>query len=53
MSLVQQNPTFPDAGYPDLLGPSGKFVENSTKLSCLEITGYQIQYGIMLGLLEL
>jgi hypothetical protein len=27
------------ANYPQRLGPSGKFVENSTKLTCLEITG--------------
>jgi hypothetical protein len=26
-------------GYPDWLGPSGKFVENSTTLTYLEITG--------------
>jgi len=25
----------------NLLGPSGKFVKNSTKLTCLEITGDQ------------
>ena len=25
---VQQNSTYPDAGYSDRLGPSGKFVEN-------------------------
>jgi hypothetical protein len=31
--------------YPDLLGPSGKFVENSTKLTFLEITGYRIKYS--------
>jgi hypothetical protein len=29
-----------DAFYPDRLGPSGKFVENSTKRTCLEITGF-------------
>jgi hypothetical protein len=27
-NIVQQNSTYPDAGYPDRLGPSGKFVEN-------------------------
>ena len=42
-----------DAGYPDRLGPSGKFVENSTKLTCLEITGYPIKYSTALWLLEL
>jgi hypothetical protein len=31
------------ANYPDRLGPKGKFVENSTKLTCLEITGYRIK----------
>jgi hypothetical protein len=30
------------ANYLDRLGRSGNFVENSTKLICLEITGYQI-----------
>jgi len=30
------------ANYPDRLGPSSKFVENSTKLTCLEITGYRV-----------
>jgi len=31
-----------DAGCPDRPGPSGKFVENSAKLTCLDITGYRI-----------
>ena len=31
--------------YPDRLGPSGKFVENSTKPTCLEITSYRIKYS--------
>jgi hypothetical protein len=39
--------------YPDRLGPSGKFVENFTKLTCLEITGYRIKYNAVLWLLEL
>lgn len=30
--LVHQNSTYSDAGYPDQLDPSGKYVENSTKL---------------------
>ena len=30
--------------YPDQLGPSGKFVENSIKLNYLKITGYRIKY---------
>jgi len=33
------------ANYPDQLGPSGKFVKNSTKLAYLEITSYQIKYS--------
>ena len=40
--------TYPDAGYSDRLGPSGKFVE-----SCLEIAGYRIKYSTVLWLLEL
>jgi len=39
--------------YPDRLGPSGKFVENSTILTCLEITGYRIKYSTALWLPEL
>jgi hypothetical protein len=50
---LQYNSTYPNAGNLDWLGPSGKFVENSTKLTCLEITGYRIQYSTMLWLLEL
>ena len=41
------------ANYPDRLGPLGKFVENSTKLTCLEITGYRIKYSTVLWLIEL
>ena len=40
------------ANYPDGLGPSGKVVENCTKLICLEITGYRIKYNTVLWLLE-
>ena len=47
---VQQNSTNPDAGCP---GPSGKFVENSTKPTCLEIAGYRTKYSTVLWLLEL
>jgi hypothetical protein len=50
---VLQNSTNPNAGYPDRLGPSGKFVENSTKLTRLEITGYRIKCSTVLWLLEL
>jgi hypothetical protein len=42
-----------NAGYPDRLGPSAKFVENSTKLTCLEITGHRIKYSTVLWLPEL
>jgi len=41
------------ASYVDRLGHSGKFVTNSTKLTRLEITGYQIKYSTMLWLIEL
>ena len=37
----------------DRLGPSGNFVENSTKLNCRETTGYQIKYSALLWLVEL
>jgi len=42
---VQQYSTYPEAGHPDRLGPSAKFVENSTTLKCLEFTGYRIKYS--------
>jgi hypothetical protein len=45
---VQQNSI-----YPDRLGPSGKFVRNSTKLTSLEITDYRIKYSTVLWLIEL
>ena len=38
---------------PDQLGPSVKFVENSTKLTSLEITSYRIKYSAVLWLIEL
>jgi hypothetical protein len=41
------------ANYPDRLGPPGKFVENSTKQTCLEITVYRIKYSTVLWLPEL
>ena len=42
------------ADYPDRLGPSDKSVENSTKLTCLEISGYRIKYSsAVLWLIEL
>jgi len=37
----------------DRFGPLGKFVKNSTNLTCLEITGYRIKYSTVLQLLEL
>jgi hypothetical protein len=43
------------ANYPERLGASGNFVENSTKLICLEITDYRIEYSTVncYGCLEL
>jgi len=41
------------ANYPDRLGPSGKYVENSIELICLEIAGYGIRYSTVLWLPEL
>ena len=41
--VVKQN-----SNYPDRLGLQGKFVENSTKLTCLEITGFRIKYSTVL-----
>jgi len=34
---VQYNSTYPHAGYPDRLGPSGKFVDSSTELIALKL----------------
>jgi hypothetical protein len=55
---IQYNSTNSDlvirmANYPDRLDPSGKLVENSTKLTCIEIAGYWIKYSAVLWLLEL
>ena len=41
------------ANYPDRLGPSGKFAENSTKLTYLEITVDRINLSRVLWLQEL
>ena len=41
------------ANYPDRFGPLGIFVEDSTKLTRPEITGYRIKYSKMLWLLEI
>jgi hypothetical protein len=53
--LIQlwQNSTYPEAGYPDRVGPSGNTVDNSTTPTCLEITGYRIKYSTVLWLIEL
>ena len=40
------------ADYLDQLGCWGKFVKNFTKLTCLEITGYQNKYSTVFWLLE-
>ena len=42
-----------DAVYPDRLGHLGIFDENSTQLTCLEITSYRVQYSTVFWLLEL
>ena len=41
------------ADNPDRLGPSFKFVENSTKLTCLEISDYRIKCSTVFWFLEL
>ena len=41
------------SNYPDRLDLLGKFVNNSTKLICPEITGYRIKYSRVLWLVEL
>ena len=41
------------SNYPDRPGPCSKSVENSTKLTCLAITGYRIKYCTVLWLIEL
>jgi hypothetical protein len=41
------------ANYPDRSGRSGQFVENSTKLTCLEISGYRFRHSTVLWHLEL
>jgi hypothetical protein len=40
------------ANYPNRLDPPGKFVEDSTKQTCLEMTGYRIMYNTALCLLS-
>ena len=41
------------SNYPDRLGSTGKYVQNSTKLTFLEFTGYRIKYSTVLWLIEL
>jgi len=36
------------ANYPDQFGPSGRFVENSTKLTRVGVTSYRTKYITML-----
>jgi len=50
---MRQKSTYPNACYPDRLGPSYIFVENSTKLTYIEMTGYRVKYSTVLWLLEL
>jgi hypothetical protein len=52
-SITQLSPTLVVrvVDYPNRLSPSGKFVENFTKLCCLELTGYRIKYSTVLWLL--
>ena len=46
--LLSGSPIIRIADCPDRLGHSGKFVEDSTNPTCLEITGYQIKCGTVL-----
>ena len=50
---IQQNCTYPEAGHPDQFGPTSKSVENPTKLTGLEITGYRVKYSTALLFVEL
>jgi len=50
---LQQNSTYPEAGYPDRLGPWGTSVDISKKLTRFEITGYRIKYSTVLWHLKL
>jgi hypothetical protein len=50
---IQYKSTSPDAGCPDRVGPSSKFVDKPTKLPSLEIAGYLIKYSTVLWLLEI
>ena len=46
LELAQYNSTLPEAGYPDRLGPSGKCVDNSAKITYLQITDH-VRYSVM------
>ena len=48
-----RTPVIRTANNPERLGPSGKFVQNSTNLIFLETAGYPIKYSTVLWLLEL
>jgi hypothetical protein len=50
---LSETPITRIACYADLLGPSGKCVQNSTELACLEIAGYRIKYSTVLWHLDL
>ena len=52
-SMNTVNSTYPEADQPEQLGPSGKFFKNSTKLTCLEITGNKIKYSTVVWFLVL
>jgi hypothetical protein len=51
--LLSERWLYGNSSYPDRLGSSGKFVENRSKLTGLEITGYWIKSNTVLWLLEL
>jgi len=43
---------YPDRQLDESACPFGKNVENFTKITCIEITGYRIKYSTVLWLLE-
>jgi len=47
-TLLSRMLTIRVANYPERLGPSGKFVDNSKKLICFTISVYQIKYSTVL-----
>ena len=46
---IIRNLVIRNSDYPDRLESWGKYVENSTKLTCLEITGYRIKYSSVMA----